>query len=77
MEPDTEEDTRTKKKGAKPAKSPIKGAEERRERIKLTINNAFDEAQRSARLPPCAGGESGKNCARPVSCSSATKSCAR
>ena len=45
-----EEDTRTKKKGAKPAKSPIKGAEERRERIKLTINNAFDEAQRERSL---------------------------
>ena len=50
VEPDTEEDTRTKKKGAKPAKSPIKGAEERRERIKLTINNAFDEAQRERSL---------------------------
>ena len=50
VEPDTEEDTRTKKKGAKPAKSPIKGAEERRERIKLTINNAIDEAQRERSL---------------------------
>jgi translation initiation factor IF-2 len=50
VEPDSEEDTRTKKKGAKPAKSPIKGAEERRERIKLTINNAFDEAQRERSL---------------------------
>ena len=50
VEPDTEEDTRTKKKGAKPAKSPVKGAEERRERIKLTINNAFDEAQRERSL---------------------------
>jgi translation initiation factor IF-2 len=50
VEPDSEEETRTKKKGAKPAKSPIKGAEERRERIKLTINNAFDEAQRERSL---------------------------
>src|SRR5499426_3425947 len=50
VEPDSEEDTRTKKKGAKPIKSPVKGAEERRERIKLTINNAFDEAQRERSL---------------------------
>ncbi len=50
VEPDSEEDTRAKKKGAKPAKSPVKGAEERRERIKLTINNAFDEAQRERSL---------------------------
>jgi translation initiation factor IF-2 len=50
VEPDTEEETRTKKKGAKPAKGPVKGAEERRERIKLTINNAFDEAQRERSL---------------------------
>jgi translation initiation factor IF-2 len=50
VEPDSEEDTRTKKKGAKPAKGPVKGAEERRERIKLTINNAFDEAQRERSL---------------------------
>ena len=50
VEPDSEEETRTKKKGAKPAKSPVKGAEERRERIKLTINNAFDEAQRERSL---------------------------
>jgi translation initiation factor IF-2 len=50
VEPEGEEDTRAKKKGAKPAKSPTKGAEERRERIKLTINNAFDEAQRERSL---------------------------
>ena len=50
VEPDSEEDSRAKKKGAKPAKSPVKGAEERRERIKLTINNAFDEAQRERSL---------------------------
>jgi translation initiation factor IF-2 len=50
VEPDSEEETRTKKKGPKAAKSPIKGAEERRERIKLTINNAFDEAQRERSL---------------------------
>ena len=50
VEPESEEETRTKKKGAKPAKSPVKGAEERRERIKLTINNAFDEAQRERSL---------------------------
>src|SRR5262245_17331136 len=50
VEPDTEEESRAKKTGAKPAKSPTKGAEERRERIKLTINNAFDEAQRERSL---------------------------
>ena len=50
VEPDSEEETRTKKKGAKPVKGPVKGAEERRERIKLTINNAFDEAQRERSL---------------------------
>jgi translation initiation factor IF-2 len=50
VEPDAEDDSRAKKKGAKPPRSPAKGAEERRERIKLTINNAFDEAQRERSL---------------------------
>src|SRR6516225_2075532 len=50
LEPEAEEDTRAKKKGAKPAKSPVKIGDERRERIKLTINNAFDEAQRERSL---------------------------
>src|SRR5215831_4654895 len=35
LEPEAEEDTRAKKKGAKPAKSPVKIGDERRERIKL------------------------------------------
>ena len=50
LEPEVEEDARGKKKGAKPAKTPVKIGEERRERIKLTINNAFDEAQRERSL---------------------------
>jgi len=50
LEPEVEEDTRAKKKGAKPPKSPVKIGDERRERIKLTINNAFDEAQRERSL---------------------------
>ncbi len=50
IEAEAEEDTRAKKKGAKPAKSPVKIGDERRERIKLTINNAFDEAQRERSL---------------------------
>src|SRR6516225_6250114 len=50
VEPEPEEDARAKKKGAKPAKGPVKSGEERRERIKLTINNAFDEAQRERSL---------------------------
>lgn len=44
------EEPRSKKKGAKPTKSPAKVVEERRERVKLTINNAFDEAQRERSL---------------------------
>ena len=47
---DTEDDSRGKKKGAKVAKSPARVGEERRERGKLTINNAFDEAQRQRSL---------------------------
>jgi translation initiation factor IF-2 len=47
---DTEDDGRGKKKGAKVAKSPARVGEERRERGKLTINNAFDEAQRQRSL---------------------------
>ena len=41
---------RGKKKGAKAPRSVLKTGEERRERIKLTINNAFDEAQRERSL---------------------------
>src|SRR5581483_10795739 len=50
LEPEADEDTRAKKKGAKAPKSPVKVGDERRERIKLTINNAFDEAQRERSL---------------------------
>jgi translation initiation factor IF-2 len=39
-----------KGKGAKVAKAPARAGEERRERGKLTINNAFDEAQRQRSL---------------------------
>jgi translation initiation factor IF-2 len=46
LEPEPDDDSRAKKKGAKPAKSPVKIGDEKRERTKLTINNAFDEAQR-------------------------------
>jgi translation initiation factor IF-2 len=50
VEPEVEEDARGKKKGAKVVKSPVRVGEERRERGKLTINNAFDEAQRQRSL---------------------------
>jgi len=50
IEPEAEEEARAKKKGAKAPRSPVKSGEERRERIKLTINNAFDEAQRERSL---------------------------
>ena len=50
VEAEAEEESRAKKKGAKPPKSPVKTGDERRERIKLTINNAFDEAQRERSL---------------------------
>jgi translation initiation factor IF-2 len=50
IEAEAEEESRAKKKGAKPPKSPVKSSDERRERIKLTINNAFDEAQRERSL---------------------------
>src|SRR5262245_48221558 len=50
VEAEAEEESRAKKKGAKPPKSPVKSGDERRERIKLTINNAFDEAQRERSL---------------------------
>ena len=50
IEPEIEDDARGKKKGAKPIKSPVKPGEDKRERIKLTINNAFDEAQRERSL---------------------------
>jgi translation initiation factor IF-2 len=47
---EAEEEARGKKKGAKVAKAPARVGEERRERGKLTINNAFDEAQRQRSL---------------------------
>jgi translation initiation factor IF-2 len=50
---ETEEEARggaKKGKGAKVAKAPARAGEERRERGKLTINNAFDEAQRQRSL---------------------------
>jgi translation initiation factor IF-2 len=50
VEAEAEEESRAKKKGAKPPKSPVKTGDDRRERIKLTINNAFDEAQRERSL---------------------------
>jgi translation initiation factor IF-2 len=50
IEPSEDDDARGKKKGAKPVKSPARVGEERRERGKLTINNAFDEAQRQRSL---------------------------
>jgi len=50
IEPEVEDDSRAKKKGAKPPKSPVKVGDEKRERVKLTINNAFDEAQRERSL---------------------------
>ena len=50
VEAEVEEDARGKKKGAKVVKSPVRIGEERRERGKLTINNAFDEAQRQRSL---------------------------
>jgi translation initiation factor IF-2 len=53
-QPEAEEEARGAKKGgkgAKVAKAPARGpGEERRERGKLTINNAFDEAQRQRSL---------------------------
>jgi translation initiation factor IF-2 len=45
-----DDDARSKKKGAKVAKAPVRPGDERRERVKLTINNAFDEAQRQRSL---------------------------
>ena len=51
MEPGEDDDSRSKKKtGAKVARAPVRPGEERRERGKLTINNAFDEAQRQRSL---------------------------
>ena len=50
LETEAEEDTRAKKKGAKAVKTPVKIGDEKRERTKLTINNAFDEAQRERSL---------------------------
>jgi translation initiation factor IF-2 len=48
---EAEEEARgAKKKGAKVTKAPARVGEERRERGKLTINNAFDEAQRQRSL---------------------------
>ena len=45
-----DDDARSKKKGAKVTKAPVRPGDERRERVKLTINNAFDEAQRQRSL---------------------------
>jgi translation initiation factor IF-2 len=45
-----DEEARSKKKGAKVARTPARPGDERRERVKLTINNAFDEAQRQRSL---------------------------
>ena len=50
VEAEVEDDARGKKKGVKVTKSPVRVGEERRERGKLTINNAFDEAQRQRSL---------------------------
>jgi len=51
LEPaEAEEEARGKKKGAKVPRAPVRAGEERRERGKLTINNAFDEAQRQRSL---------------------------
>jgi translation initiation factor IF-2 len=47
---EAEEEARGKKKGAKVPRAPVRAGEERRERGKLTINNAFDEAQRQRSL---------------------------
>jgi translation initiation factor IF-2 len=47
---EAEDEARGKKKGAKVARAPVRVGEERRERGKLTINNAFDEAQRQRSL---------------------------
>jgi translation initiation factor IF-2 len=47
---EAEEEARGKKKGAKVPRPPVRVGEERRERGKLTINNAFDEAQRQRSL---------------------------
>jgi translation initiation factor IF-2 len=77
LEPEVEEDTRAKKKGAKPAKSPVKIGDERRERIKLTINNAFDEAQRERSLASLKRRRERESCARRASCNRATRSCVR
>ncbi|HEX7072664.1 MAG TPA: translation initiation factor IF-2 [Hyphomicrobiaceae bacterium] len=45
-----EEEGRTKKKGGKLVRAPLKGADESRVRGKLTITNAFDERQRERSL---------------------------
>ena len=45
-----EEEGRTKKKGGKILRAPLKGADETRVRGKLTITNAFDERQRERSL---------------------------
>jgi translation initiation factor IF-2 len=51
LEPgDGDDDGRGKKKGTKAPRSPVKITDERRERVKLTINNAFDEQQRERSL---------------------------
>jgi translation initiation factor IF-2 len=50
LEVGDDEEARSKKKGAKVARTPARPGDERRERVKLTINNAFDEAQRQRSL---------------------------
>ncbi|WP_333795051.1 translation initiation factor IF-2 associated domain-containing protein, partial [Hyphomicrobium sp.] len=50
-EPRDEEDARAGKRGSKVVRTPVKvGGEDRRERGKLTINNALDEQQRERSL---------------------------
>ena len=47
---DDEDDRAPRRRAPSRAKSPVKLGDERRERVKLTINNAFDEAQRERSL---------------------------
>ena len=51
VETPDEEESRGPQKGRKPStRTPVVKADERRERVKLTINNAFDEKQRERSL---------------------------
>jgi translation initiation factor IF-2 len=45
-----EDEGRAKRPGAKVPRAPVKAGDERRERVKLTIQNAFDEQQRERSL---------------------------